>query len=97
MNWWMLAGGEELRAIVANRSSNNVTPLAWNGTVWVPGTVVAVGTGPVSVAISPDGTLAIVANYGSNNVTPLAWNGTVWVPGTVVAVGTNPYSVAIIE
>jgi len=83
------------RAIVANNVSNNITPLAWNGTVWVAGTVVAVGTNPIGVAISPDGTRAIVANYASNNITPLAWNGTVWVAGTVVAVGTNPYGVAV--
>ena len=83
------------RALVANYGSANVTPLAWNGTVWVAGSNVSVGTDPYGVAISPDGLRALVTNFGGANVTPLAWNGTVWVAGSNVSAGTSPYGVAI--
>ena len=82
-------------ALVTNSSSNNVTPLTLSGGTWSAGTPVAVGTNPIGVAISPDGTRALVANYISNNVTPLTLSGGTWSAGTPVAVGTHPVGVAI--
>jgi DNA-binding beta-propeller fold protein YncE len=79
-------------ALVANYGSANVTPLTLSEGTWSAGTPVAVGTGPVGVAISPDGTRALVANYGSANVTPLTLSEGTWTAGTPVAVGTNPFS-----
>ncbi|MGA7740397.1 MAG: hypothetical protein WCE40_01020 [Polyangia bacterium] len=56
--------------------SNTITidvPFAgWSPGTWSAGTPFAVGTYPVGVAISPDGTRALVTNNGDNNVTPLS-------------------------
>ena len=36
-----------------------------------PGTAITVGTSPIGVTFSPDGTKAYVANYAGNTVTPI--------------------------
>ena len=87
----------DLFALVANYSSANCTPLTFSAGTWTAGTNVTVGTGPRSVAISPDGLHALVVNYGSRNVTPLIYSAGTWTAGTNVTVGTNPFSVAIYE
>ncbi len=54
---------------------------------------VGVGSAPVSIAITPDGTKAYVANSSSNNVTPiiLATGAT----ETAIGVGSGPIGIAI--
>jgi DNA-binding beta-propeller fold protein YncE len=80
---------------VANYGDDNVTPLRWDESVWVPGINVSVGTVPYGIAITSDGLYAIVTNRDSNNITPLTRNGNEWISGIVVSVGTSPVDVAI--
>ncbi len=82
-------------AIVSNYGEDNITPLRWDESVWVPGITVSTGTVPYGVAITPDGLHAIVVNRDSNNITPLTRNGSDWIAGIVVSVGTSPNAVAI--
>ena len=52
------------------------------------GTPITVGSGPVAIAITPDGKTAYVTNYGSGTVTPITTaTGTA---GTPITVGTSP-------
>jgi YVTN family beta-propeller protein len=58
----------------------------------VVGSPIAVGTNPLQVAITPDGTLALVVNYGSNSVSVVnTANNTV---AATVAVGVGSLGVA---
>ena len=83
--------GDALLMAVSARSGATISP----SVVVATQSAVAVGTGPYSVAISPDGTYALVANLNSNSVTPLTYSGGTWSAGTAVTVGTNPVIVAI--
>lgn len=80
-----------MRAVVANSGANTLTILdILNG---VPITNVTVGSHPVALVASPDGSTAFVANYGDNTVTQVNLSsGTVV---TTVAVGGPPTSVAL--
>ena len=86
---------------IANSGSNNVTVLLGNGAggfIPAPGSPIAVGTGPVSLAVADfnaDGVLDLaVANSGSNNVTVLSGSGTgAFTAGTPLSVGTTPLSI----
>lgn len=88
---------------VANRGSNNVTVLTFNGSSFTVAGTVTVGTNPLSIAagdLNNDGSSDLaVANSGSNDVTILLGNGTGGFSaavGSPVAVGgTAPASVAI--
>ena len=78
-------------AYVTNQNSNDVSVIDIS-TNTVTATV-AVGTGPMGVAIAPDGAFAYVTNNTSNNVSViLLASNTVT---ATVAVGTNPVFVAI--
>ena len=85
------------RALVANRSSNDVSWLdLTNPLLPVVLATVTVGSGPVGVAISPDGTRALVPNYGSANVSWLdLTNPLLPVVLATVTVGVHPIGVAI--
>ena len=58
-----------------------------------PGAAIAVGSGPVGVAVTPDGKTAYVTNLESGSVTPIdtATN----TPGAAIAVGSFPEGVAV--
>ena len=71
--------------------SNTVTPIATATNT--AGTAIAVGNGPIGIAITPDGSTAYVANAGSNNVTRIATATNT--AGTAIAVGTLPFAIAI--
>ena len=53
-------------AYVANANANSVTPI--DTTSNTPGSAISVGSGPVSVALTPDARTAYVANAGSNSI-----------------------------
>ena len=55
-------------------------------------TTIEVGTYPVGVALSPDGTHAYVANFGSNTVSII---DTTTHTVTTIDVGSNPFGVAV--
>src|SRR5205823_6080136 len=63
----------------------------------VPGSPFVVGSDPVSVAFSPDGSLLAVANSFSNNVSEFSVNKSTGalspVPGSPFAAGSAPWSV----
>ncbi len=79
------------RAYVANRLSASVSVIA-TATNTVVATV-ASGSGPVGVAVTPDGSRAYVTNTASNNVSVIA-TATNTVVATV-GVGNGPFGVAI--
>ncbi len=92
---WALLGGNIVSAqsfvYVSNFSSSNVSVLDTASNTVVA--TVGVGTSPVGVAITPDGSRAYVANQGPNNVSVIDT-----VSNTVVAtvgVGFQPIGVAI--
>ena len=78
-------------AYVTNLNSNSVTPI--DTATNTAGTAIAVGSGPVGVAITPDGKTAYVVNEESDSVTPIdtATN----TAGTEITVGSSPIGVAI--
>jgi YVTN family beta-propeller protein len=78
-------------AYVIDRASHNVTLMdVFSGTV---GPMIAVGHGPLRMAITPDGATAYVANSSSNDVTPIdTLTGTA---EPLIPVGTTPEWVAI--
>jgi uncharacterized repeat protein (TIGR01451 family) len=98
-------GDTNLDLAVANFSGNTVTILLGNGMggfTPAPGSPLAVGGGPVAVAVgifNGDSNLDLaVANFNSNNLTILLGNGTGGfspAPGSPLAVGPNPASVAV--
>ena len=98
-------GDGKLDLVTANYGANSVTVLLGNrdGTFTAAaGSPVAVGTGPVFVALGDlngDGKLDLVTgNINSNNVTVLLGNGSgtfTAASGSPVAVGLSPYTVAV--
>jgi YVTN family beta-propeller protein len=78
-------------AYVANGVSNNVSVIdtATNTVV----ATIPVGTFPIAVAVTPDGTHVYVTNNGSNNVSVIrtATNAVV----KTIPVGSGPYGVAV--
>ena len=99
----------KLDVAVANDGSSNVTVLLGTGVnnagefSQAPGSPVAVGTNPESLAIADlnrDGRLDLaVANAGSDNVTVLLGDGAggFSAAGSPVAVGTAPASIAVAD
>ena len=73
-------------AYVANSASNNVSVID-TATNMVVGPPIPVGTDPIGVAITPDGTRAYVTNNGSNNVSVIDTRSNM-VVGPPIPVGT---------
>ena len=74
-----------------NEFSNNVSVIATASNTVVA--TVPVGSGPLDVAVTPDGKHAYVTNAGSTNVSVIATaTNTV---GTPIPVGSGPHNVAI--
>ncbi|HEY1537845.1 MAG TPA: LamG-like jellyroll fold domain-containing protein [Solirubrobacteraceae bacterium] len=78
-------------AYVANANANSLTP--FDTVTNVAGTAVSAGSGPVAIAITPDGTSAYVANAGGNSVSVVD-TATRTVTATI-PVGNTPFGVAI--
>ena len=78
-------------AYVANYGSNTVTPIdTATGTTGAP---IAVGSGPSSIAITPNGKTAYVVNGNADTVTPI--NTVTNTPGAPIPVGSTPEGIAI--
>jgi len=82
---------------VANRGSNNISVFSISGTTLTPVkgspfTTIPPGsnlaTGPVSVAVPPDGNYLYVSNQFTDTVSAFAYDGT---SGALAAVGGSPY------
>jgi hyaluronoglucosaminidase len=54
---------------------------------------IKVGTGPESIAFTPDGRTAYVVSLGADTVTPISTATNT--PGTPIRVGVHPYAIAI--
>jgi YVTN family beta-propeller protein len=79
-------------AYVPNRGDKTVTPI--NTATNTPGTPIASGSGPIAVAITPDGRTAYVTNdISAGTVTPI--NTATNTPGATIPVGSNPFTVAV--
>ena len=78
-------------AYVSNANANSVTPI--DTTTNAPGTAIAVGSGPVAVAITPDAKTAYVTNSGANSVSVID-TATDTVTATI-PVGSTPYGAAV--
>ena len=85
------SSGNTTSAYVANEASGTLSVVAEGATS--PSTTIQVGSQPVAVAITPDGSIAFVADYGSSTVTPIAT--AVSVAGVPIQVGDNPEALAI--
>ncbi|MCA9271439.1 MAG: beta-propeller fold lactonase family protein [Phycisphaerales bacterium] len=59
------------------------------------GSAITVGTSPVALAVSSDGTKVYVANNGSNSVSVIDVSDPLNPDVTTLAVGTQPYGVAV--
>jgi YVTN family beta-propeller protein len=85
-------------AYVANIDSNTVSVIdtATNKVVGPP-IELGIGTGPVAVAVTPDGTHAYVANSGTGTVSVIdtATDTVLTGPGFPIPVGTGPDGVAV--
>jgi YVTN family beta-propeller protein len=78
-------------AYVANYGSNTVTPI--DTATGATGTPIVVGSGPSSIAITPNGTTAYVVNTNSDTVTPI--DTLTDMPGAPIPVGSVPEGIAI--
>ena len=58
-----------------------------------PGSPIRVGTGPLSIAITPDGKTAYVISKTSHTITPITTATNT--PGRPIKVGTGPLSMVI--
>ena len=76
---------------MTNYSDNTVTPIAT--ATDTAGPPIAVGTSPIAVAITPDGTTAYVANSDSGNVTPVATASNT--ARSAITLGGSPSGIAI--
>jgi 6-phosphogluconolactonase len=90
-------------AYVANQSSNSISAFSIDATTGVLIPIAgspfsANGTGPVAVAVDPDGVFLYVANNGSNDVAVFAIDDTTGVltpAGVTVLTGSGPAALAI--
>jgi YVTN family beta-propeller protein len=80
-------------AYVVNYLSNSVSVIDTQTNTEV-GAPITVGTGPIPIAITPDGARAYVANSGSNSVSVID-TATNEVAGAPIVVGNSPAAVAI--
>jgi YVTN family beta-propeller protein len=98
----LLAGGSTVAAstspttaYVTNADGGTVTPI--DVATGKPGPEIKVGSGPVAVAVTPDGKTAYVVNQGgasgSGTVTPI--DVATGEPGPEIKVGREPYGVAV--
>jgi hypothetical protein len=70
-----------------------LSALTRNSAAAVVGTPIAVGSKPVAIAITPDGSLAYVADYGSNQIVPVALS--TGRPEPPITLSVHPNSIAI--
>ncbi|HKD15303.1 MAG TPA: Ig-like domain-containing protein [Candidatus Angelobacter sp.] len=86
--------------VLANAFNNAVVrtlTISSAGTLTDTGSVASGGSGPINVAVSPNGQLALVPNWSSNNVGILRIaNGTVSAGGVVLAGFTEPQSISFL-
>ena len=78
-------------AYVVDHGSDAVIPI--DTATGATGTPIAVGSGPESIAITPNGTTAYVVNGDSDNVTPITTLDNR--PGVPIPVGSFPEDIAI--
>ncbi len=79
-------------AYVANENANNVTPIDIGSNT--AATPIGVGSHPIGIAVTPDGSTAYVANLVDNTVTPI--NLSSGTAGTPISVGgAAPVAIAI--
>ena len=78
-------------AYVANNDGGTVTPV--DGATGRAGTAIRVGSGPVAIAITPDGKTAYVTDAGGGTVTPI--DLATGRAGTPIRVGSDPQGIAI--
>ncbi|MGA8636028.1 MAG: PKD domain-containing protein [Candidatus Dormiibacterota bacterium] len=78
-------------AYVVDHGSDAVVPI--DTATGATGTPIAVGSGPGSIAITPNGTTAYVVNGDSDNVTPITTLDNR--PGVPIPVGSFPEDIAI--
>jgi YVTN family beta-propeller protein len=75
---------------VLNYRDDSVTPI--NLASKTAGAAIAVGHGPVAIAIKPDGTTVYVVNYFDNSVTPI--NVATGSTASAIELGSNPIAMA---
>ena len=80
-------------AYIPNFSSNNVSVIN-TATNSVVGSPIAVGSFPLGISVSPDGTRAYVSNVGSNDVSVIN-TATNTVVGSPIAVGAWPGGISV--
>lgn len=78
-------------ALVANYSSNTVTPIVLPSNKVLP--AVNAGEGPADVVVSPDGATAYVTDANSDTVTPI--NLRTLKPGKPIVVGNGPQGIVV--
>jgi len=78
-------------ALVANYTSNSVTPISLPAGRVLP--AVDAGSGPAGIAVSPNGSTAYVTDANANTVTPI--DLATMKPGKPIAVGPGPQGIAI--
>jgi YVTN family beta-propeller protein len=78
-------------ALVANYSSNTVTPIVLPSNKVLP--AVNAGAGPADVVIAPDGSTAYVTDANSDTVTPI--NLRTFKPGKPIVVGNGPQGIVV--
>ena len=86
-------GGCAGKAYVTNQNANTVSVID-TATNAVVGSAIPVGSGPVAIAITPDGTKAYVVNFNADTVSVID-TATNAVVGSAIPVGDGPFGIAI--
>ena len=78
-------------AYIPNQSTNNVYVI--NNSTNIVDAIIMVGTGPIGIAVSPDGSKVYVANISADNISVIDTRTNIVV--TTIAVGTAPIGIAV--